>query len=116
MTTPGVSSWPYKEGKASREDMVEGYQTIYCYLFYYEIYFIIKIIIYFIIYYYYAIYFIFIAMFYLFIKLFSNQPNIATISGYCCWNELPVDLRDLTVGPATFAKHLKTHLFRVGFF
>ena len=27
MTTPGVSSWPYKEGKASREDMVEGYQT-----------------------------------------------------------------------------------------
>ena len=26
MTTPGVSSWPYKEGKASREDMVEGYQ------------------------------------------------------------------------------------------
>ena len=32
------------------------------------------------------------------------------------WNELPVELRDLTVGPATFAKHLKTHLFRVGFF
>ena len=30
-------------------------------------------------------------------------------------NELPVDLRDLTVGPETFAKHLKTHLFRVGF-
>ena len=27
MTTPGVSSWPYKEGKASREDTVERYQT-----------------------------------------------------------------------------------------
>ena len=35
---------------------------------------------------------------------------------YYCWNELPVELRDLTVSPATFAKHLKTHLFRVGFF
>ena len=26
MTTPGVSSWPYKEGKVSREDIIEGYQ------------------------------------------------------------------------------------------
>ena len=32
------------------------------------------------------------------------------------WNELPVELRDLTVSPATFAKQLKTHLFRVVFF
>ena len=38
------------------------------------------------------------------------------VAGSSCWNELPVDLRDLTVGPATFAKHLKKHLFRVGFF
>ena len=38
------------------------------------------------------------------------------VDGFSCWNELPVELRDLTVGPATFAKHLKTHLFRVGFF
>ena len=26
MNTPGVSSWPYKEGKASRDNMVEEYQ------------------------------------------------------------------------------------------
>ena len=38
------------------------------------------------------------------------------IAGTSCWNELPVKLRDLTVSPATFAKHLKTHLFRVVFF
>ena len=38
------------------------------------------------------------------------------IAGLSCWNELPVELRVLTVSPATFAKHLKTHLFRVGFF
>ena len=38
------------------------------------------------------------------------------VAGPSCWNELPVELRDLTVSPATFAKHLKTHLFRVGFF
>ena len=38
------------------------------------------------------------------------------VAGPSCWNELPVELRDLTVGPATFAKHLKTHLFRVVFF
>ena len=37
------------------------------------------------------------------------------VAGPSCWNELPVDLMYLTVGPATFAKHLKTHLFRVGF-
>ena len=38
------------------------------------------------------------------------------VAGPSCWNELPVELRDLTVSPATFAKHLKTHLFKVGFF
>ena len=32
-----------------------------------------------------------------------------------CWNKLPVGLRDLSVGPETFARRLKTHLFRVGF-
>ena len=38
------------------------------------------------------------------------------VAGPSCWNELPVELRDLTVSPATFAKYLKRHLFRVGFF
>ena len=38
------------------------------------------------------------------------------VAGSSCWNELPVELRDLMVGPATFAKLLKTHLFRVVFF
>ena len=38
------------------------------------------------------------------------------VAGPSCWNELPVDLRDMAVGPATFAKHSKTHLFRVVFF
>ena len=38
------------------------------------------------------------------------------VAGPSCWNELPVELRDLTVSPVTFAKHLKTHLFRVVFF
>ena len=37
-----------------------------------------------------------------------------------CWNEFPVELRDLpvqlSVGPETFVKHLKMHMFRVGFF
>ena len=33
------------------------------------------------------------------------------VAGPSCWNELLVELRDLTVGPETFAKHLKTHLF-----
>ena len=33
-----------------------------------------------------------------------------------CWNGFPVELRDLSIGPETFAKHLQTHLFRVGFF
>ena len=37
-------------------------------------------------------------------------------AGPSCWNELLVKLRDLTVDPATFAKQLKTHLFRVVFF
>ena len=38
------------------------------------------------------------------------------VAGPSCWNALPVELRDLRVGPETFAKHLKTHLFRVVFF
>ena len=38
------------------------------------------------------------------------------VAGPSCWNELSVELRDLTVSPATFVKHLKTHLFRVCFF
>ena len=37
------------------------------------------------------------------------------VAGPKCWNKLPVGLRDLSVGPGTFAKHLKTHLFRAGF-
>ena len=38
------------------------------------------------------------------------------VAGPKCWNKLPVGLRDLSVGPETLAKHLKTHLFRAGFF
>ena len=37
------------------------------------------------------------------------------VAGPKCWNKLPVELRNLSVGPETFARHLKTHLFRVGF-
>ena len=37
------------------------------------------------------------------------------VAGPKCWNKLPVGLRDLSVGPETFTRHLKTHLFRVGF-
>ena len=37
------------------------------------------------------------------------------VAGPKCWNKLPVGLRDLSVGPETFARRLKTHLFRVGF-
>ena len=37
------------------------------------------------------------------------------VAGPKCWNKLPVGLRDLSVGPETFARHLKTHLFRAGF-
>ena len=37
------------------------------------------------------------------------------VIGLKCWNKLPVGLRDLSVGPETFARHLKTHLFRAGF-
>ena len=33
-----------------------------------------------------------------------------------CWNKLPVGHRDLSVGPETFARRFKTHLFRVGFY
>ena len=32
------------------------------------------------------------------------------------WNGLPVELRDVSVGPEIFAKNLKTHLFKAGFF
>ena len=35
------------------------------------------------------------------------------MAGPKCWNKLPVGLRDLSVGPETFARHLKTHLFSV---
>ena len=38
------------------------------------------------------------------------------VAGPSCWNGLHVKLRDLSVGPETFVKHLKTHLFRVVFF
>ena len=34
---------------------------------------------------------------------------------FCCWNKLPDGLRDFLVDPTTFARHLKTHLFRAGF-
>ena len=37
------------------------------------------------------------------------------MAGPKCWNKLPVGLRNLSVGPETFAKHLKTHLFIAGF-
>ena len=37
------------------------------------------------------------------------------VAGLKCWNKLPAGLRDLSVGPEIFAKHLKTHLFRAGF-
>ena len=37
------------------------------------------------------------------------------VAGLKCWNKLSVELRDLSVGPETFARHLKTHLFRAGF-
>ena len=37
------------------------------------------------------------------------------VAGPKCWNKLPVGLRDLSVGPETLARHLKTHLFRAGF-
>ena len=38
------------------------------------------------------------------------------VAGPSWWNGLSVELRDLSVGPETFAKHLKMHLFRVDFF
>ena len=37
------------------------------------------------------------------------------VAGPKCWNKLTVGLGDLSVGPETFAKHLKTHLFRADF-
>ena len=38
------------------------------------------------------------------------------VAGPSCWNELPVELRDLTVGPATFAKTLEDALVQSCFF
>ena len=29
------------------------------------------------------------------------------VTGLKCWNKLPVGLRDMSVGPETFARHLK---------
>ena len=37
------------------------------------------------------------------------------VAGSKCWNKLHVGLGDLSVGPETFARHLKTHLFRACF-
>ena len=37
------------------------------------------------------------------------------VDGPRCWNKLPVGLRDFSVGLETFARRLKTHLFRVSF-
>ena len=37
------------------------------------------------------------------------------VAGPKCWNKLLVGLRDLSTGPETFARSLKTQLFRVGF-
>ena len=37
------------------------------------------------------------------------------VAGPKCWNKSPVGLRDLSFGPETFARNLKTHLFRAGF-
>ena len=37
------------------------------------------------------------------------------VTGSKCWNKLLIGLRDLSVGPETFARPLKTHLFRAGF-
>ena len=34
------------------------------------------------------------------------------VTGPSSWNVLPVDLRSSSSGLDTFAKHLKTHLFR----
>ena len=31
------------------------------------------------------------------------------VAGLSCWNELPVELMDLTVGSETFAKPFKAH-------
>ena len=38
------------------------------------------------------------------------------MAGPKCWNKFPVGLGDLSVGLETFARYLKTHLFRAGFF
>ena len=38
------------------------------------------------------------------------------VAGPSCWNELAVELMNLSVGPETFAKHSKPQLFRVVFF
>ena len=33
------------------------------------------------------------------------------VAGPSCWDELPVELRDLSVGPKTFVKHLSCFFF-----
>ena len=38
------------------------------------------------------------------------------VAGPSCWNELPVELRDLTVSPATFCKTLEDALVQSWFF
>ena len=47
------------------------------------------------------------------IILESRVLFVPKVDKEICWNELPVELRDLT---ATLKTHLKTHLFRVVFF
>ena len=37
------------------------------------------------------------------------------VAGPKSWDRLPVELRNLSIGLETFARHLKTHLFRAGF-
>ena len=38
------------------------------------------------------------------------------VAGPSCWNELPVELRDLTVSPATFCETLEDALVQSWFF
>ena len=46
----------------------------------------------------------------------GSRPFAVAGPKFKCWNKLPVGLGDLSVGPETFARCLKTHLFRAGFF
>ena len=41
---------------------------------------------------------------------------LCTVAGPKCWNKLPVGLRDLSVGPETFAKTLENTLVQSWFF